>query len=78
MTEHDRLESINRRLDSQDKILGEIRDMVVSHLATEKEIKPAIDELVAMWKGSKLIIPILASAGAMLWTVWVWAKDHIK
>ena len=52
--------------------------MVVSHIATEREIKPAIDELVALWKGSKLIIPLLASAGAMLWAVIAWAKDHVK
>lgn len=65
-------------MDAQDAVLTEIRDMVVSHIATEREIKPAIDELVALWKGSKLIIPLLASAGAMLWAVIAWAKDHVK
>ena len=65
-------------MDTQDALLKEIRDMVISHIATEREIKPAVDELVAMWKGSKLIIPILASAGAMLWAVLAWAKDHVK
>jgi len=41
-------------------------------------MKPALEELVALWKGSKLIIPMLASGAAMLWAAWTWAKDHIK
>jgi hypothetical protein len=78
MTDHEVIQNLHRRMDTQDALLKEIRDMVISHIATEKEIKPAVDELVAMWRGSKLIIPILASAGAMIWAVVAWAKDHVR
>ena len=78
MTDHEIIQNLHRRLDTQDALLREIRDTVISHIATEKEIKPAVDELVAMWKGSKIIIPILASAAATLWAVLAWAKDHVK
>lgn len=85
MTDHDLIANIHRRMDSQDRLLLEIRDQGVrnatrleEHIKTEKEVKPAIDELVALWKGSKILIPILASAAAMVWAVFAWAKDHIK
>ena len=85
MTDHDLIANIHRRMDSQDRLLLEIRDQGVQnatrleeHIKTEKEVKPALDELVALWKGSKILIPILASAAAMVWAVFAWAKDHIK
>ena len=78
MTDHDLIQNLHQRMDSQDKMLLEIRDTMTAHIATAKEVKPAIDELVALWKGSKILIPLLASAAAMVWAVFAWAKDHIK
>ena len=85
MTDHEAIQNIHRRMDTQDRLLLEIRDQGVQnatrleeHIKTEKEVKPAIDELVALWKGSKILIPILASAAAMVWAVFAWAKDHVK
>lgn len=78
MTDHDLLDNLHRRMDKQDSMLLEIRDTITSHIATEKEVKPALDELIALWKGSKILIPMLAGAAAMIWAVIVWAKDHLK
>lgn len=77
----DPIANLHRRMDTQDEILREIRDKIVAHIATETEMKPALDELVALWKGSKVISRILASlfaAGAALWALFVWAKEHLK
>ena len=74
MTDHEVIQNLHRRMDTQDSLLLEIRDKVVA----QETMKPALEELVALWKGSKLIIPMLASGAAMLWAVWAWAKDHIK
>jgi hypothetical protein len=77
----DMIENLHRRMDTQDALLLEIRDKVVAHLSAEQEMKPALDELVSLWKGSKVISRILAAlfaAGAALWALFVWAKDHIK
>ena len=74
MTDHEVIQNLHRRMDTQDTLLLEIRDKVVA----QETMKPALEELVALWKGSKLIIPMLASGAAMLWAVWAWAKDHIK
>ena len=74
MTDHDLINNIHRRMDLQDDLLREIRDKVIS----QENMKPALEELVALWKGSKIMIPLLASAAAMIWAVVAWVKDHIK
>ena len=78
MTDHEVIQNLHRRMDAQDKLLVEIRDTVLAHIATEKEVKSAIDELVSLWKGSKILIPMLVSAAAMSWALFAWAKDHLK
>lgn len=74
MTDHDLINNIHRRMDLQDDLLREIRDKVIS----QETMKPALEELVTLWKGSKIMIPLLASAAAMIWAVVAWANDHIK
>ena len=68
------INNIHRRMDNQDKLLLEIRDTLVRHLADDADYKPAMKDLVTLWKASKIIIP----AGAGMWAFVVWAKDHIK
>ena len=74
MTDHDLINNINRRMDLQDDLLREIRDKVIS----QETMKPALEDLVALWKGSKIMIPMMASAAGLLWAFWTWAQDHIK
>ena len=74
MTDHELINNIHRRMDLQDDLLREIRDKVIS----QETMKPALEELVTLWKGSKIMIPLLASAAGMIWAVVAWAKDHIK
>ena len=74
MTDHEVISNLNRRMDKQDAMLTEIRDKVLA----QQEMKPALDELVSLWKGSKILIPMMASAAGILWALWTWAKDHIK
>ena len=74
MTDHDLISNIHRRMDLQDDLLREIRDKVIS----QETMKPALEDLVALWKGSKIMIPMMASAAGLLWAFWTWAQDHIK
>lgn len=53
-------------MDQQDKMLLEIRDKINAHVIEADQIRPALDELVALWRGSKILIPILAAGAAML------------
>lgn len=74
MTDRDLINNIHRRMDAQDSMLLEIRDKVTA----QETMKPALDELVTLWKGSKILIPMMASMAGILWALWTWAKDHIK
>lgn len=66
------------RIDQQDVLLREIRDMVVVHIETERETHKNVEELVLLWRGSKVIIPALTAFGGLIVAVYTWAKDHIK
>lgn len=78
MTDHELISNLHRRMDSQDKMLLEIDRKITAHVAESDTLRPALEELVSLWKGSKLLIPIMAGAAAMLWAIIAWAKDHIK
>jgi len=66
------------RIDQQDVLLREIRDMVVRHIENEEAHIKAIEELVIVWRGSKIIIPAMAAIIGLLGSLYLWAKDHIK
>jgi len=69
---------LHRRMDGQDTLLREIRDMIVGHIEAEKIHKQAIEELVVLWRGSKILIPILVGLAGIIVTVVIWAREHIK
>lgn len=74
-------EDVKERFDKQDEVLSRIEKTLTEHLAVDKEMKPALDELVVLWKGSKAVghfIAWLCGIGAALVAVFVWAKDHLK
>jgi len=56
-------------------------DTVVVHVAEERETKAAIDELILLWRGSKLVVSgfkILIPVFAALLGAAIWVKDHFK
>lgn len=77
----DRIGQLLIRMDKQDVVLQDIQEKLLTHLVVDKEMKPALDELVSLWRGSKILSAIIlsfATIGGMLWGLFVWAKDHIK
>ena len=77
MTDHELIANLHRRMDTQDKMLLEIRDQMNRHLAESEASKQSLDELVTIWKGSKLLIPLMAGICAAAWSFIVWAKQHV-
>ena len=72
-------------MDTQDELLREIRDMIVRHIAEHEERKiiasassKALDEIVLLWRASKIIIPALVVIVTAVSAVWAWAKDHVR
>lgn len=78
MTDHDLITNLHRRMDAQDKMLLEIRDKLISHVVEADQIKPALDELVSLWKGSKILIPIMVGLATAIWAIITWAKEHLR
>ena len=88
MSDNEILSIILNRLNHQDRTLDEIRNhqadlnqKIETHIQMEAEIRPSIDELIGVLKGSKLIGRLtvwLCSLLGSAWAFWVWSKDHIK
>lgn len=75
------LNRLHERLDKQNDILLELGKKLDMHLEAEAQIAPALQDIVTLWKGSKLIIPIVAGIGmtlGALWTLIAWVKDHLR
>jgi len=80
-TWHDEAAALHERLDKIEKLAEETHTYMVAHIESEKETKAALDELILLWRGSKimvsaakLVIPVFAAIiGAA-----VWARDHFK
>jgi hypothetical protein len=81
MTDHELIANIHRRMDNQDALLREVRDLITSHIASEQNLRPALEELATLWKASRSIAAILAGLTVILggfWAIVAWARDHIK
>lgn len=76
-----RLESIEGiAMDTKD-LARATHDTVVAHVAEERETKAAIDELILLWRGSKLVVSgfkIMIPVFAALLGAAIWVKDHFK
>jgi len=76
-----RLETIEGiAMDTKD-LARATHDTVVAHVAEERETKAAIDELILLWRGSKLMvsgIKIMIPIVAALLGAAIWVKDYFK
>lgn len=78
---HRRLENIEEMARNTQSLAQLTHDTIVSHVAEERETKAAIDELILLWRGSKLMfswfkfmIPIVAA----MFGAAIWIKDYFK
>ena len=74
-------ENLHERLDAIEALSRATHDSVVAHIAEERGTKAAIDELILLWRGSKLVVSgfkILIPAAAALLGAALWVKDHVK
>jgi hypothetical protein len=81
MTDHELLNNLHRRMDKQDDLLREMSDALNRHIATEEMLRPHLEDLVALWRGSRAIAAIITALAALLgglWALVAWARDHVK
>lgn len=79
------IHNLHRMMDSQDKILLEVRDLVVGHLAQDTEQKKvdaplarSLEEISLLWRASKIIVPVLIAVAIGVVACIQWWKDHVK
>lgn len=87
MSDNEVLGIILAQLKNQDTTLNEIRGnqaelrgKLDTHMQLEAEVKPSIDELIAVLHGSKLIgrlVIWMCSLAGAVWAVVAWARNHI-
>lgn len=73
--------AVNERISRLEELLLEIRDSLTRHIAEGAAIKPALEELVTLWRGSKMMGLILSSFAAVLASLLAvieWWKAHWK
>ena len=74
-------DNLHERLDTIEALSRATHDSVVAHVAEERGTKAAIDELILLWRGSKLVVSgfkILIPVAAALLGAALWIKDHVK
>lgn len=72
---------LHARLDAIEEVGRATHDCIIDHIAEERETKAAIDELILLWRGSKLVVSgfkILIPILAALLGAAMWFKDHVK
>ena len=65
---------LRRQLESMSELLHKLDKLLVGHIAEERDYKPALQDLVVLWKASKIIIP----GAVLVWGFVVWFKDHVR
>jgi len=62
-------------------LLMELKGIVNEHIRQENELRPRLEELLAIMERSHgviLFLKFLAYVGAPVGALIIWAKDHIK
>lgn len=74
-------DGLRERLEAIESVARATHDTVIAHVAEERETKAAIDELILLWRGSKMMVSafkILIPIAAALVGAAVWVKEHVK
>jgi hypothetical protein len=78
---HEEAASLHERLDEIEALAKKTHECMLAHVDAERETKAVLDEIILLWRGSKIMvgafkfaIPVVAGLVAGL----VWIKDHFK
>ena len=55
--------------------------MILFYIVVFLQIAPALNELIALWRASKIIAVFIAGAAVLISTTWaavVWIKEHVR
>ena len=75
---HRRLDEHEKLMRAQDDLMREVRDTVLATLIVDAAHKAALEEMLLLWRGSKIMVPALVVVVGALWGSYAWLKDHIR
>ena len=80
MTDHEIIQNLHRRMDKQDEMLFSIHETITKHVAESEQLRPHLEEVVILWRGSRLIVSIVGGVALVMGAIYgaiVWARDHV-
>ena len=63
------------------KSQSEMSDAIKLHIARSDDIAPALQELVSLWRASKVIGYLCTGLSALLaslWAAYLWVREHVR
>jgi hypothetical protein len=75
------IERLHTEIADIKKSISEMSNAISVHIARSDDIAPALQELVSLWRASKIIGYLctgLAALLASLWAAYLWARDHVR
>lgn len=77
--EHDAvIADLHRRLDDQEKLIKELCEIVRESIVIDKEHKAALEQMILLWRGSKIVVPALMIFGPTFLALIVWFREHVN
>lgn len=80
-----RVDDIAQKIDQLSEAVGALHTELRAHVAEESPLAPAVQELVTVWRGSKIMLPFVAGAitfiisvGGVFIAAATWLKDHVR
>lgn len=76
---------LHRRMDEQEKIAREqaeliraLRETVLASIVVDAAHRAAMEEMILLWRGSKIAIPALVVVVTSIWAAYTWLREHIR
>lgn len=69
---------LHARIDEITGLLQDMRSTLDLHVALDKDLSPTLKEIVVVWRGSKIMIPLLLALATGFVALFDWAKAHLK
>ncbi len=75
------IERLHAEISDLKKSVSEMSGTLSIHIARSDDIAPALQELVSLWRASKIIGYLctgLAALLASLWAAYLWVREHVR
>lgn len=69
---------LHHRLDAQEKLIKELCDIVKASIVLDREHKAALKQMIVLWRGSKIMVPLLLLIVPAMMAIGTWVGEHVR